>query len=348
MGKTILGVMSGTSLDGLDIAVCTFHKKNSLFEFQVIAKQSIRFSPALYKSLSKCRKSDGLSLSKLDVELGHFIGQSVKDFVSEKKLKVDYIASHGHTVFHQPEIGLTKQIGNGAEIYAITGIPTINDFRTVDVALKGQGAPLVPIGDQLLFPDYDYCLNLGGIANVSYDYKGERQAFDISACNILLNYLSNEKGLEYDKGGKLGKSGKLNKKLFDQLNAFEYFSNQGPKTLGIEWIEENQISLINNSILSLEDKLCSVYHHIAYQIAQSTNSEKVLITGGGAHNTFLIELIERYSDKLFPKAPKDLIDFKEAIIFAFLGYLRITLTNNCLSSVTGATSDNIGGAIYGA
>ena len=347
MGKTIIGIMSGTSLDGLDLVACNFSQDQNSTLYQITAKQAINFPSHLHELLANCRNLDGLSLAKLDKHLGHFIGQSVKDFISKYDIKADYISSHGHTVFHQPEEGLTLQIGSGAEIYANSGIPTINDFRTVDVALKGQGAPLVPIGDQLLFSEYDYCLNLGGIANVSYDDQGKRTAFDISACNILLNRLSKEKGMEFDKGGMLGKSGKLNKDLFDQLNSCDYFSIKGPKTLGIEWIEEKQFPLLDNSSISIEDKLCSVYHHIAFQIAPFLKSEKVLITGGGAHNSFLIELMEHYSDKQFPKASDDLIDFKEAIIFAFLGYLRSSLTNNCLSSVTGAISDNIGGAIYG-
>lgn len=340
--------MSGTSLDGLDICACQFEQTTTKYSYKIIASQTFKFPKALKAKLNKCRFLSGYELKLLDIELGNFIGHCVKEFQNYYSIEIDWLASHGHTVFHEPENKLTMQIGSGAEIFAQTNIPCINDFRSIDVALGGQGAPLVPIGDRLLFNDYVSCVNLGGISNISFVNNDKTSAFDISACNIILNKLSNKLGFEYDKNGELGKQGNLNKSLFEKLNQHDFFDRPGPKSLGIEWIEKHQFPLIENSELGISEILTTCYHHIAYQIAKHIKSNKVLFTGGGAHNKFLIELIEIYSKHSFTKAPCELIDFKEAIVFAFLGYLKVNHKTNCLSSVTGAIRDNIGGTIHGA
>jgi anhydro-N-acetylmuramic acid kinase len=275
------------------------------------------------------------------------MAQCVNQFLAQAAKKPDYIASHGHTVFHQPKIGLTKQMGSGAILAAKTGITSICDFRTTDVALGGQGAPLVPIGDMLLFPEYDGCLNLGGIANIS-QYTGKSCiAYDISLCNIPLNFLAEQFGSSYDKDGNLAQKGEISAELLEALNKPEYFSLQGAKSIGFELFAEYYKPLMENFPISTEDKLRTMCEHIAIQIANNVNRlQKILVTGGGAKNKFLIHLINEKTDTKIVIPDEQLIDFKEAIVFAFLGYLRIHEVNNCLSSVTEATRNSCGGAIY--
>jgi anhydro-N-acetylmuramic acid kinase len=263
----------------------------------------------------------------------------------------DFIASHGHTVFHQPGIGLTTQIGNGAVIAARTGIPTVCDFRTKDVALGGQGAPLVPIGDELLFGDFDACLNLGGISNISYRIGNKRVAYDISPCNMALNALANRAGQPYDQDGQLAKEGVIIPELLQKLNNLAYYHQNPPKSLGKEWYDE-VFSPVLASFLSnhsVADLSRTVVEHIAVQIIANVPkaARTMLVTGGGAHHTFLIQQIQHQRDTLKVIVPDDLIvDYKEALIFAFLGLLRLEGENNCLRSVTGAKKDCCGGCVY--
>lgn len=340
----IIGVMSGTSMDGLDLVCCQFTSVSDDISYQVLAKQEVSFTERLLSGLKNCREMSGLELSYLDVELGKFIGQNIREFIDKRSLHVDYIASHGHTVFHDPKQSLTKQIGSGAEIVIQSGVNTIVDFRTTDLALGGQGAPLVPVGDWQLFSKYDACLNLGGIANVSM--KRSELAFDISPCNLLLNRLVAVFGLDFDKNGEKGRQGTKNQELFEVLNEVPYYSMTGPKSLGAEYLEEHFYQLLDDCHVSPIDQLATIYHHIAYQVSKFLNSSNVLITGGGAKNQYLIELFESYSGFRFTKAQDDLIDFKEAIIFAYLGYLRVNGETNINSKVTGSSKSNIGGAIY--
>jgi len=347
----VIGTMSGTSLDGLDIAYCTFKLIENKWSFKINSSLTTNFTKQLLKELTESKSLNGLDLMKLHNELGNFIGVSIADFIKSNNIdrnKIDCIASHGHTVFHQPEINLTTQIGNGATISALTKLPVICDFRTTDVALNGQGAPLVPIGDKLLFSEYDYCINLGGIANLSYEENETIIAFDICPVNIVLNKLSVELGKPYDKNGDLAKSGKVNYALLEELNKLEYYKKTTPKSLGIEYIEAKVFPIIDSYKISSEDKLRTFVEHTSIQISNTIKSinKKVLLTGGGTFNSFLAERIQSNTNNNVIITSNQIIDYKEALIFAFLGVLRLRKESNCLQSVTGATQNNIGGCIY--
>lgn len=343
-----IGVMSGTSLDGIDIAACEFWQNNNQIKFKIHFSETIEYSDNLYQRLLNAPKLSGFDLAMLNVDYGKVIGNSINAFITNTDFAPYFIASHGYTVFHEPQNGLTMQIGSGAEIAAITGIKTICDFRTTDVALGGQGAPLVPIGDELLFGKYAACLNLGGFANISCDNNSRREAFDICPANFLLNYFAQKLGHTFDSSGNLGKQGEINKALLNSLNSLEFYTQNGPKSLGREFVEKNIFPLLDNEI-SIYDLLRTCYEHIAIQLSTELNKfpiKDVLITGGGAHNTFLMELLEDRTTAKIVIPEKDIVDYKEALIFAFLGYLRIDEKPNCLRSVTGAKRDNIGGAVY--
>ena len=347
----VIGTMSGTSLDGLDIAHCSFELHKNKWSFKVNSASTIYFPNSLLTNLTNSTNLSGLGLMKLHNELGNFIGNSVVDFIKSNNIdsnKIDCIASHGHTIFHQPEINLTTQIGSGANISAITKLPVVCDFRTTDMALGGQGAPLVPIGDQLLFSAHDYCINLGGIANISFEKSKQRIAFDICPVNIVLNNLAQQLGKPYDKNGDWAKSGNINTALLKALNNLAFYKNLAPKSLGIEQIEATVFPIINSFQTAVEDKLSSFVEHIAIQISNTitATNKKVLLTGGGTFNSFLAERIMANTNNDIIIPSDQIINFKEALIFAFLGVLRLRNESNCLQTVTGAVSDNIGGCIY--
>lgn len=277
----------------------------------------------------------------------------MRQFVDHHRLSPDFIASHGHTIFHQPDRHVSLQLGHGAYIAAHARLPVVCDFRTLDIALSGQGAPLVPIGDALLFGNYDYCVNLGGIANVSFSLNGKRLAFDTSACNMLLNTLAGQLNEPYDANGKLAQSGSLNIELLQDLDAPDYFTAAPPKSLGKEWVLAHSLRTLAESSASVQDKLHTACHHIALQLKRALpllhkGKHRVLLTGGGAFNTFLVSCIEEHlGERYHVEVPApELVSFKEALIFAFLGVLRWRGEHNCLQSVTGASQNNIGGAIY--
>jgi anhydro-N-acetylmuramic acid kinase len=342
--------MSGTSLDGLDIALCKFINSGNKWEYSILKAQTFPYSANLKNKLSTAENLSGLDLILLHNEFGGITGEKINAFLENNNSNIDFIASHGHTIFHEPNKNLTLQIGSGAEIAAKTGITTICDFRSVDVALNGQGAPLVPIGDKLLFSEYTYCLNLGGFANISYDdSEGNRIAFDICPVNILLNGIVKEIGLDYDDKGTLASKGNLNNQLLQELNNLPFYNSKGPKSLGKEWLVKDVLPIINKYKIAIEDKLYTICEHIAQQISNSTNQKKagkIFITGGGVFNKFLIELIKKRTNHLVEIPEENIINYKEALIFAFLGLLRFTNQINCLKSVTGAIRNNIGGAIY--
>ena len=343
--------MSGTSLDGLDIAYCNFEFSENKWSFKINEAITVDFPNKLKDNLKSAIELSALDLTKLHNELGQFIGQSTTNFIESNNINptdIDCVSSHGHTIFHQPELKLTTQIGNGANISAITKLPVICDFRTSDVALGGQGAPLVPIGDKMLFSEYDICINLGGIANISFSRHSERIAYDICPVNIVLNKLAQELGFEYDKGGKIAESGKIDINLLEQLNSLTYYQELHPKSLGIEWIKTEVFPVINTSTNLLEDKLCTFIEHIALQLSNNIKgaSKTVLLSGGGTFNSYLVQRIKENTPNKIIIPSIQIIDFKEALIFAFLGVLRIRNEINCLKSVTGASRDNIGGCIY--
>ncbi len=345
-----IGLMSGTSLDGLDIAVCNIFVYADHFSFEIIDATTVEYNDEWKQKLSSAHQLNGLELSLLHVELGKVHGQWVNDFSVKNDYAVQFIASHGHTVFHQPENGMTLQIGSAPHIVAACKTPVVADFRTTDVALGGQGAPLVPIGDKLLFAQYEYCLNLGGIANISFDdASGKRIAFDICVCNMALNHLAEKLGQPYDKGGLLARGGKINNDLLTVLNAISFFHQSPPKSLGKEFFESELLPAIEKFQASNEDILATLVEHIAIQLSnviENDEKKKLFITGGGAFNDFLIERLKAHT-KIQVIIPNErTIQFKEALIFAFLGTLRWMERVNSLASVTGATRDSIGGAIY--
>ncbi|MCY1723137.1 anhydro-N-acetylmuramic acid kinase [Prolixibacteraceae bacterium Z1-6] len=342
-----IGVMSGTSLDGLDIAAVEFQLQDKKWSFKLCEAKTISYSKDWEEQLKFSPSLHGEELTALHSKYGSFIGEQVKHFIESTNFAPSIIASHGHTVFHQPEKGYTLQIGNGAAIAAKTNVLTVSDFRTGDVALGGQGAPLVPIGDQLLFSEYSYCLNLGGFANISFGKDGTRQAFDNCPVNFVLNHFAEKKGLPYDKNGDLGRHGNINTELLDRLNKIPFYQLTPPKSLGREWVETEFFPVLNQFNISDADKMRTVYEHVAIQITNSISGKgKMLITGGGAFNSFLIERIKALTTTELIIPSKEIIDFKEAIIFAFLGVLRINNINNCLASVTGAKKDSCGGVVY--
>ncbi len=344
----ILGVMSGTSLDGLDFALCKFFQTNEEFKYEILKAGFFEYPADIKKKLVEAQNLSAFNFVTLHKDYGRYIGKKAKEFIKDT-IKPDFIASHGHTIFHKPEENISFQIGDGAFIAAETKISVISDFRKLDTALNGQGAPLVPVGDKYLFSDYDFCLNLGGFANISYEKDRERIAFDICPVNFILNDFSRELGAEYDKNGKFCKQGIVNNDLLKRLNDISYYSEFPPKSLGREYVEKYYNPLIDNFDISVKDKLRTFCKHIAVQINNSTklfDKQKILITGGGTHNSFLIsEIIDLIKHKvIIPDI--QIIDYKEAIIFAFLGFLRISNIQNTLKSVTGANSDSIGGSIF--
>lgn len=338
----VLGLMSGTSLDGLDLALVRFSQGGKRYE--LISAVTINYSQNWYSRLKESRNLSKSKLNELSIEYGNFIGQQVTSFLSGKEVP-DLISSHGHTVFHQPEKGITLQIGDLNKIASVSGITTVGDFRSMDVSKGGQGAPLVPVGDEILFSEYDYCVNLGGISNYSTIYEGNRIAKDMSPCNIVSNILSENLGCEYDMNGNIGKSGKIQKNLLKKLNEYSYYKDGG--SLGIENLEKLFIPTIVNYSCSVEDKLRTYYEHIGQIIGDylSGKSTKSLFTGGGVKNSFLMNCIAKYSESKIILGSSEIIDFKEAIIFGFLGYLRVKNKINILSSVTGASSDSSSGVI---
>lgn len=343
-----IGCMSGTSLDGLDLVACRFIFDKS-WNYEILKAVTIPYSHKWVNKLAAAAELNALDFALLHNEFGKFIGKQVTDFCTDMTEKPDLVSSHGHTIFHQPLEKLTVQIGKGAQIAAVCGLPTACDFRSLDVAMKGQGAPLVPIGDELLFGNYDLCLNLGGIANVSFRDNGERKAFDICPANMAFNHFIKETGYEYDLDGNLGRSGKVQKELLTLLNKLDFYQQTGPKSLGREWFEKEFLPRIKSFQLKTADILRTLYEHVSDQLSMAVDQYpkgQILITGGGAHNVFLIELFSEKTKHKTIVPSAQIIDFKEAIIFAFLGVLRLRNEVNCLKSVTGTHHDHSGGVIY--
>ena len=385
--------MSGTSLDGLDIAACRFWEDNNQWKFEIIKAQTFEYTSIEKDALKMAFHLTGMDLIKLHHHYGSLIGEKVNLFCQNHNIKPDYIASHGHTIFHQPNNktnffspsqdlnaftrqaqflsesqltpqrnqhnnlqfsiqnlqlnGFTFQLGHGANIAAKSGIKTICDFRTSDVAYGGQGAPLVPIGDELLFAAFDYCLNLGGISNISFNEDGVRKAFDIGICNMALNELAQQLNLEYDKDGLVAQSGSIDNILLTQLQNSAKENQQKHQSLGYEWYLSFIKPIINQSNISTANKMRTFCEFIACQISEAiTSNNKILATGGGAKNKFLMQCLQAKTNGEIIIPNNELIDFKEALIFAFLGMLRVNEQPNSLSNVTGALKDVSGGCIY--
>ncbi|SEE62740.1 anhydro-N-acetylmuramic acid kinase [Polaribacter dokdonensis] len=341
-----VGVMSGTSLDGVDLVYVKFNEQDYA-DFKILQAETIAYSKEWKQLLQNAIYSSKKELEHLNTMYGKFLGQTVQYFISNHKIEtIDFIASHGHTILHQPEKGVTLQIGNGKEIAKITNTKVIYDFRTQDVQLGGQGAPLVPIGDELLFSKYDFCLNLGGFSNISFKKDNQRIAFDICPVNIVLNHYANKLGYAYDDKGKIASEGALNHKLLEKLNLLEFYKKEPPKSLGLEWVQEFIYPLIDENEQDVPTILNTFVEHIAIQISKVIfNNDSVLVTGGGAFNAYLLERIQFYASNQIDLVNQELINFKEALVFSFLGLLKLNDEVNCLQSVTGASKNHSSGVV---
>ncbi len=346
--------MSGTSLDGLDLAYCHITKAIDKWSFELLQTKSISYTPEMQAELkdSISLKADELLIFNNDY--GIWLGEQARKFIDAEKLQVDYIASHGHTTHHQPQNGLTYQIGSGQHLANTSGYKVICDFRSNDLSLGGQGAPLVPIGDRIFFGQYDFCLNLGGISNISFELKGKRIAYDIGLANMVLNHITRKNGLDYDENGALARIGKVNTEMLTKLNALKYYLLPYPKSIGYEWFVEEVAPIVDATDDTMQNLLHTAVHHIGSKVVQQIklnsdgDGKTLFVTGGGALNAFLIETL---SEKLAGLAEvvipeKKLIEFKEAVVFALMGALRLEKEINVLNSVTGAKQDSSSGVVY--
>lgn len=350
----VIGLMSGTSLDGLDIAYCHIWKTLDRWNYEILNTQSISYDQQLHAKLKDSIYLPADKLLMFHNFYGIWLGTKTKEFIDTYQLTVDFIASHGHTTHHQPQEGLTFQIGSGQHLANSSNHKVVCDFRTNDVALGGQGAPLVPIGDKLFFGNYDFCLNLGGISNISFDRNNDRIAYDIGLANMILNHITKKTNLAFDKGGKLARKGIINQVMLQKLNALPYYELPFPKSIGYEWFVKEVAPIVDGSQDSMENLLHTSIHHICEQIAvqiKRYTDKKVsslLVTGGGVLNDFLLEILqEKLGDTVQVVVPSQtLIEYKEALVFALMGVLRLEQEINCLSSVTGAKTDSSSGVVF--
>lgn len=344
---SIIGLMSGTSLDGIDL-VYAHITLGSQFSVQIEKAITVPYSEDWRRILEKAHIRSRESLDKLNQDYTAFLAKLVLQFIDDYNFKrIDALCSHGHTVLHQPQNGYTLQIGNLPQLAKMIGHKVVCDFRVQDVALGGQGAPLVPIGDRMLFGEYDYCLNLGGFANVSHEKGGSRIAYDICAVNTILNRYAEKLGRTYDAEGAFAKAGTTHTHLLEKLNGLPFFEKSPPKSLGIEWVHQTVLPLIESTQLEPKDILATYTQHIATQLRkQFKDNSTVLITGGGAFNTYLIELLKTNTTVHYVLPDAQLIEYKEALIFGLLGVLKLEDAVNTLASVTGAKNDHSAGNIY--
>ncbi|MEM1258179.1 MAG: anhydro-N-acetylmuramic acid kinase [Bacteroidota bacterium] len=350
----VLGLMSGTSLDGLDLAYCHFWNKEGTWNFEIRQCGAVSYDQRLFEQLKNSIHLSEEEHLQLHYTYGVWLGQQARDFIEKHRLEIDFIASHGHTSHHRPEEGITFQLGDGQQLANASGAKVICDFRTLDVSLGGEGAPLVPIGDHLLLSEYPFCLNLGGISNISFQKAGKRIAYDIGMANMPLNYLTEQINLKYDKGGALARSGELIPQLLDNLNALEYYELPYPKSTGYEWFSSKVKPLLERSKTETKNLLHTLIHHNCEQIAKAIENEKpdgksrVLLTGGGALNDFFVETLQkelgRIGEVIIP--PKKFIEYKEAMVFAFMGVLKHLGATNVYASVTGAKRNSSSGVIF--
>ncbi|WP_379969153.1 anhydro-N-acetylmuramic acid kinase [Epilithonimonas sp. UC225_85] len=342
-----IGLMSGTSLDGLDICYSKFIRNGSDWAFEILKCETISYSSDWENDLKNAIHLSSGKLLELNSKYGFYLGEKTQDFISKNQIsELDLIASHGHTVFHQPKNKFTLQIGDGRAIKIKTNKTVVYDFRSQDVLLGGNGAPLVPIGDELLFSEFDACLNLGGFSNISLNRNGQRIAFDICPVNIILNKFAQKLGKKYDENGDFGRSGTIDENLLSQLNQLEFYKQKAPKSLGIEWVNAHISTLIKDQ--RTEDLLATFTEHSADQIAEifeESEIKNVLVTGGGTYNSYLIEKIKANTKTEIHIPKKEIIEYKEALIFAFMGVLRSLNLNNVLSSATGSLMDHSSGIV---
>lgn len=358
-----IGLMSGSSLDGLDIVYAEIHENGGKWSYEIIHADCYAYSTEWVERLKGAILLNALDYQLLHAEYGHYLGKQVNRFIEENQLqyKVALVGSHGHTTFHVPAKKMTAQLGDGAAIAATTKLPVVSDLRAMDIALGGQGAPIVPVGEKLLLGDFDYFLNIGGIANISLNAPTSAYiAFDICAANRVLNMLAAELGKEYDEGGKIAASGDLIPDLFEKLNALGYYAQPWPKSLANDFGTDTVYPLIRNSNVGTADALRTYTEHIALQIKNAIADlkdlkpapgtvQKLLVTGGGAFNHFLVSRLQALLkdwdiEVVIPV--ENLVKYKEALIMALIGVLRWREETNVFSSVTGAYRDSVGGAMW--
>lgn len=357
-----LGLMSGSSLDGLDIAFCRFRidpeNTGIVLDWELGPAETVLLPDAWKQRLSRLPEGSARDLVQADADLGRYWGELCLQFMERHKCRPGFIASHGHTLFHWPERGVSTQIGSGAGLSALAGLPVVCDFRAADVVLGGQGAPLAPLADRYLFPGYDYYLNIGGIANISFEREGCWTAFDIGPANQIFNALALEAGQDYDKGGELAARGRVDQTLLEHVDALPYFSKAPPKSLDNGWVGREVWPYYADKRLPLSDRLCTAVEQLARQTVRAIRSrgpeqiEKIRLfaTGGGVYNTFLMDRIaanlseKMQAEMVIPEAR--VVEFKEALLMALMGAFRLAGVPNCMAEVTGAKRDSIGGAVY--
>jgi len=342
-----IGLMSGTSLDGLDICYSKFIRNDSNWSFEILKCKTLPYSSVWENNLKNAIYLSSEELLELNSDYGFYLGEKTQEFISKNNItNLDLISSHGHTVFHQPKNKFTLQIGDGRAIKINTDKTVVYDFRSQDVLLGGNGAPLVPIGDELLFSASDACLNLGGFSNISMTRNGRRIAFDICPVNIILNELALHLGKKYDENGDFARNGTIDENLLKELNQLKFYKEEAPKSLGIEWINEQITPLIINQ--KPEDLLATFTEHATIQITRILKKfeiKNVMITGGGTYNSYLIEKIKARTKTEIQIPSEEVIEYKEALIFAFMGVLRSLNLNNILSSATGSLKDHSSGIL---
>lgn len=346
----VIGVMSGTSLDGIDLAHINFRFENDNWDYQLLECETIPYPEEWIEAFKEAVHFDGEALHYLNTDYTQYLGEVVRDFIERNDLnEVEFICSHGHTILHQPQKGITLQIGNLPEIAHYLGKPVFCDFRVHDVWLGGQGAPLVPIGDRILFSDYQYCLNLGGFSNVSFEIENHRIAFDISPVNTVLNHYAEALGKPYDEGGKWAEKGTIIPELLEELNRLDYYKRSFPKSLGIEFVHHQVLPITEKFSDQPQNILRTFCEHIGIQtaIALPKATGKMLITGGGAYNNFLISCLRNRLPQLEIVIPDaKTLEYKEALIFGLLGVLKSRGEINVLATVTGASQDHSSGKLY--
>ena len=344
----IIGLMSGTSLDGLDIVYVNF-KLEKHWKYKIINSKTYKYEKKWISFLENISKEKINSISKIDTDYTKLLSKYIINFIDEYSINdVDFVSSHGHTAFHQPSNSITYQIGNLPILAKYINQKVVCDFRVQDVELGGQGAPLVPVGEEYLFPEYNTLINLGGFANITKRTKNNLIAYDICPINIVFNFLSRAMELQYDDKGHIASTGKLNKDLYNCLQRLNYYKKEPPKSLGIEWVNDKIYSILKNfNNIPIEDLMNTFSKHFAFQIAKNIgDQDKVLITGGGAYNDYLIDRIKNLTNSKITIPDPNIIEYKEALIFSFLGLLRVLEINNCYSSVTGAKKDHCSGKIF--
>jgi anhydro-N-acetylmuramic acid kinase len=356
-----IGLMSGSSLDGLDIVFASFEESGGKWSYEIKMAACMPYTEEWTNRLKEAISLNALDYLRLHAAYGKYLGECVHTFIENNGLQhqVQLIGSHGHTVFHEPQNGMTAQLGDGAALAATTGINVISDLRAMDVALGGQGAPIVPMGEKLLFAEYPMLLNIGGIANISVKLADELVAFDISPANRVLNMLAAEVRQPYDAGGTLAARGFLRDEVLAKVNRLDYYLLPYPKSLANDFGTDVVYPILKEANLSVSDAMRTMVEHIAIQTTRSigrlvnkipdTLPRKLLVTGGGAFNTFLVDRLASLLkvmgvEVVVPDAQT--VNYKEALIMALLGVLRWREENTVLHSVTGASRSSIGGAVW--